>query len=470
MKVNKIKKIDNKNRYVYDISLDGTVINALGNNVCSNTDGFNYQMPDIFQYTKENPYIGKGLNRNVKKDKEYIGVEGDVAEFNDLYMRGKMGLGIDEFAQATINFSRKNYADYFPNGEIKYVGNTIKSKRMPIYIEKFMEDGIKFLLNNKGKEFLEFYYDYIEKIYNLKIPLKDIATKGRVKKTIEEYKKDCQTLTKAGRPKNRQVWYELLIQNNVTPDINDTVYYINTGDGVKKSSYKDVEKITKKDENGNETYEIKINCIMLDNNIIDSDDDFFCYDGMEYNAPKYIEQFNKRIKPLLVCFNKDIRDKILIKNPNERQSFTIEDSQLSSGEPNKVEDQDTYEELMTMDDKEIKYWISVNEEPPFINEIEQDWLKIVEDYKEREKIKEKHEIKLEIDKYNDIINKLTETEVNDFIIDSKVSKKILDFLKLDVKTMSFISKEHNVKIGSIYDIVDKNFEDNDENDDEDSDS
>ena len=40
-------KIVNKgktNDYVYDISLDGTVINALGMNVISNTDGF--QLPN----------------------------------------------------------------------------------------------------------------------------------------------------------------------------------------------------------------------------------------------------------------------------------------------------------------------------------------------------------------------------------------------------------------------------------------
>lgn len=31
--------------YVYDIQLDGTVVNAMGLNVASNTDGFNFQLP-----------------------------------------------------------------------------------------------------------------------------------------------------------------------------------------------------------------------------------------------------------------------------------------------------------------------------------------------------------------------------------------------------------------------------------------
>ena len=39
-----INKKNKTNDYVYDISLDGTVINALGMNVISNTDGF--QLPN----------------------------------------------------------------------------------------------------------------------------------------------------------------------------------------------------------------------------------------------------------------------------------------------------------------------------------------------------------------------------------------------------------------------------------------
>jgi hypothetical protein len=67
-------------------------------------EGFNFQLPDEskYRYTKDNPYIGKGSNREVKLGKEYTGFEADVAEFNDLYMKDvyspdgvqKMGLGI----------------------------------------------------------------------------------------------------------------------------------------------------------------------------------------------------------------------------------------------------------------------------------------------------------------------------------------------------------------------------------------
>lgn len=39
--VNKGKTKD----WAYDISADGTIVNALGRNVVSNTDGFNFQLP-----------------------------------------------------------------------------------------------------------------------------------------------------------------------------------------------------------------------------------------------------------------------------------------------------------------------------------------------------------------------------------------------------------------------------------------
>lgn len=100
-------KVRNKRKtsaYVYDISLDGTVVNALGLNVMSNTDGFNFKLPETFRYTDENPYISSGLSRETKKGQAYTGYKADVAEFNDIYMCdkkyspraiNKMGLGIN---------------------------------------------------------------------------------------------------------------------------------------------------------------------------------------------------------------------------------------------------------------------------------------------------------------------------------------------------------------------------------------
>ena len=113
-----VRKLINKegSNVVYDISLDGTFVNALGMNVLHNTDGFNFKLPKKHRYSEENPYIGKGANREVEEGVEYNGYKADVAEFNDLFMNKaytengvqKMGLGIDEIVDSTINFTRKN--------------------------------------------------------------------------------------------------------------------------------------------------------------------------------------------------------------------------------------------------------------------------------------------------------------------------------------------------------------------------
>ena len=445
--------------------------------IVGDTDGFNFQMPKSFRYTKENPYIGKGLGRNTVKGKEYTDVDADVAEFEDLYLNhpfnggvNKMGLGIDEYCPATINFSRKNYADLLENGKTKKVGNTIKSRRMSGYIEKFLDDGIDLLLKGNGQKFLENYYDYIDKIFNYQIPLRDIASKGKIKKTVEEYKKDCETVTKAGSKKSRQAWYELVIQDNVKVEINDTIYYINTGS---KKSETDVKRITHKyakingeiveidnkvrkelikKEYGDdfdiktlsakdlkeiikkyvvkEEDEIILNCKLVPNEIIDSDEDILCNDDFEYNVVKYIEQFNKRIKPLLVCFSNDIREKILIQNPKDRQYFTEEQCKLVSGFPYKDIDQDTYEQLMTPERKEIEYWLSINEIPPFVNECGIDWEKLVEEYHKTVEQENNAIFQEENAKYLDALNSLTKSDIDDFNDDGTIPQALSKIVTL----------------------------------------
>lgn len=485
--------------------------------IVGDTDGFNFQLPDdsLYRYTDENPYISTGLSRETEKGKKYTGFKADVAEFNDLYMCdkhyhplavNKMGLGIDEIVDATINFSRKNYADYFPNEpypkDVKMVGNTIKSKKMPEYIAKFLDKGVRLLLQNKGSEFLTEYYNYIEKIYNYQIPIRQIASKGKIKKTIEEYKVDCQTLTKAGNKKSRQAWMELAINNDLKVDLGQTLYYINTGTkkadaDVKKITHyyktdgdtgerveitKDIEKAWRlyqkenkdKIKSATKGYyltkneliqgeyplavcedEIILNTVLVPADIIDNESDVLCKDGEEYNVPKYIEQFNKRITPLLVCFSKDIRDKILIDNPSDRKFFTEEESKLCSGQPNKDGDQDSYEQIMTMEDKEIKFWLRHPEwEIPFLKECNMDWEKIKSDYIERIEKEKQLGIDKVREQFDSIINNLKPEdldEIEDGVLPSAIEKLVV----LDPKTSRLMSKEFDdVVIATIYDLFD----------------
>ena len=536
--VNNIGKTDD---YVYDISLDGTVVNALGLNVLSNTDGFNFQKPLKYRYTESHPYIGKGLGRNVKKGKEYTEVDADVAEFEDTFINEaynggvlKNGLGIDEYCDACIQFARKNYADLMPDGSKKLVGNTIKSKKLPIYIEKFLNKAIDMLLHGKGSEFLNYYYDYIEKIYNMQIPLKDIATVGKIKTSIETYKESCKQLTAGGTKKARQAWYELAIRDNLPVNMGDTIYYINTGD---KKSVSDVQRVTKyyfegrdgkeidyvtnddgtpktdrkgnaiplskgleseynrkkkandpivlapnnskkkyisKDEYIHKAYPsikdkdvIVFNCVRLPNEIVEDEDDHFCSDDIEYNKEKYIDMFNKRIKPLLVCFDEKIRygvnekgktiNNILITSPKDRKEFTDGESHLVAGQPYESIDQDTYEQLMTIEDKEIKFWIENNKVPPYTKECGMDWEKIKQDYLNRQEELKKEGIREEKTLYDEIIRKITKDDVDKVLEDGLLPDKLLSIIDEDVNDGNFISKKYKVKIGNIYDIVEKDF-------------
>lgn len=481
--------------------------------IVGDTDGFNFQLPknEQYRYTEEHPYISPGLSRETEKGKSYTGFKADVAEFNDLFMSdkhydkdaiNKMGLGIDEVVNSTINFSRKNYSDYFPEekfpNDVKMVGNTIKSKKMPEYISKFLEKGIRYLLRGKGQEFIEEYYAYIDKIYNYQIPLKQIASKGKVKKSIAEYVEDCKTITKAGRPKSRQAWMELLLLNNVNANMGETVYYINTGNSKSQADVKKVTHYYKSDGFFNEKTDIKnvlekewkkdgtdgklapenkrlsfndyvkkhhsdvtiedeiiLNCKLVPQNIIDSETDILCEEGEEYNVPKYIDQFNKRITPLLVCFAPEIRNTILVTKPDDRKYFTKEECELCSGYPNKIGDQDTYEQLMTMEDKEIKFW---KEHPqwkiPFLEECEMDWNKIVSDYDSRKQREKDLGIENVREKYNKFLENIT-PEMFSKIEDGELPAELEKIVDVDPQTNNFVSKEYpDIIIGTIYDIFD----------------
>ena len=490
----KTNNIGTTAEYVYDISLDGTVVNALGLNLISNTDGFNFQLPKEYRYTEEHPYVSNGGGRNSVKGKSYVGVDADVAEFEDLYFNHpfnggllKMGLGVDEYCDACIQFSRKNYADLMPDGGTKKVGNTIKSRKMSGYLEVFIDEGVNLLLHGQGEKFLSSYYDYIEKIYNYQIPIKDIASKGNIKKSIAEYIADCKTLTKAGTKKSRQAWYELVIKNGVNANVSDTIYYINTGtkkghsdvkrvthyymfdeSGSKVEISKEVEKLykesNKKPSDGSavakksrmdvarekygkviEEDEIILNCKMVPQEIIDTEDVVLCSDveDMEYNVEKYIDMFNKRITPLLVCFSKNIRDKILITNPKDRKFFTIEESKLVSGEPNKEGDQDTYEALMTPERKELEFWTKVGEVPPFVEECGIDWNKLLEEFGKEKELENNELFKSENEKYLKILEGLTDEDFEAFEEEGKIPASVLSMMTLGTDMRLYFKKIPN---------------------------
>ena len=301
------------------------------------TDGVNFSLPDNVE---TRTYIGRGLNWKAKEGKEFTGPEADVAEYNDTFMRGEMALDCDGTWPSCINLARKNYATMDYKGKIKLTGNSIKSKKLPLYIEEFLDVGIRLLLEGKGKDFVEYYYEYLQKIYDKQIPLSKIAQRAKVKLSIDEYKKRLTTKTKAGNSMSRMAHMELAIQEGINVNLGDVIMYVNNG---LKSSHGDVQK--KGDG-------VQINCYMLDKNILDDNPNL----TGDYNTARAVTTFNKRIEPLLVVFKDEVRAELIVTEPENRGIFTTAQCELINGYPLGEGDQDSLEEVMTPSDNELSYW------------------------------------------------------------------------------------------------------------------
>jgi hypothetical protein len=331
------------------------------------TDGINFSVPEGVE---ERRYVGKGLNWKVKGGKEYVGEEADVMEFNDLAMRGEMALDTDGQWPACINLARKNYALITAKGKIKLTGNSIKSKKMPAYIEKFLDKGIKLLLDGKGQEFIEWYFEYVQKIYDKQIPLIDIANKSKVKQSIPDYVFRSNQLTKAGNLMSRQAHMELAIKEGLNVNLGDVIFYVNNGN---KSSQGDVQKVNKPKKGWSQDHInsfggpipedlesiIQLNCYRIDPLELESNPNM----TGDYNVPRAITTFNKRVEPLLVVFSNEIRNTILINNPEERPFFTKSQCELINNQPYNDQDQDKLEDVMEISNEEMDFWTRVNISP-----------------------------------------------------------------------------------------------------------
>jgi hypothetical protein len=92
---------------------------------------------------------------------------------------------------------------------------------------------------------------------------------------------------------------------------------------------------------------------MLDKDILDNNPDL----TGDYNVPRAITTFNKRIEPLLVCFKEDVRNGLIVNDPENRGIFTTAQCELINGEPFEDSDQDRLEEdVLKITDAEMLYW------------------------------------------------------------------------------------------------------------------
>jgi len=391
------------------------------------TDGVNFKIPDTttIRVTDEGISEGEteGLNEDMWHYRGKTGIEALIELFNVTEMKAPyMSVDNDGVSISCLNLARINYATLSEikdkkTGEIKekikLTGNTIKSKVMSEYIEEFMDKGFELILHGKGKEFVDYYYDYVEDIRYMQIPLKKIASKSKMKQSLKSYKNRGKD--KNGRQKGKQAHMELLIRRRAEqavelfekhkldinyegdeskldaddkmkliinymppePELDSTVYYINTG-------YVKSHGDSKEDLKDKETGELRMASTLISN------DDLRENPNMTgtYNYEKYLDAFNKRvgytsrkIGSLLSAFEPEVAERILAKiikkGEHKGELQKGEFSPLKNELELKSFDLDDFDESMHLEKREVDFWNKTGYDPRKV----WDGFKMYDDYK-----------------------------------------------------------------------------------------
>ena len=95
----------------------------------------------------------------------------------------------------------------------------------------------------------------------------------------------------------------------------------------------------------------------------------------DYNVPRAITTFNKRIEPLLVVFQQEVRDNLIVNDPAERGIFTTAQCELINGMPFEEGDQDKLQEdVLDITEAEQSYWVKRGLKPDYMyNLAEEGW-------------------------------------------------------------------------------------------------
>ncbi|MFW5847368.1 MAG: 3'-5' exonuclease [bacterium] len=393
------------------------------------TDGINFVIPSTSNIKiTDNERVELDEEKNIEEVWNFnnkTGIDALIEYFNTTelsqnYTGKKSFMSVDNdgnfvscYNLARINYASKSVVKDKKTGEvvkdkntgevktkIKLTGNTIKSKTMPEYIEKFIDKGLDLILKGDGVGFVNYYQDYAQKIYYNQIPLKEIATKNKIKMSIKEYLNRGKD--KNGREKGKQAHMELIIEER--EKIIEELYEKHKDE---LFSLKDPKELTIEDklklvdkymppEPEKDTYVYQVNCGYKkshgdSNRIVDektgkerfvsrliSSKDIEENPDMvgEYNTLKYLDAFNKRAKALLVGFDKDVAERIIVKEKIKKhkgvdgkvkktpelviESFTEKELELKYFELDSIDD------AMYLDAKEIDFWNKTGYDPRLV--------------------------------------------------------------------------------------------------------
>jgi hypothetical protein len=92
---------------------------------------------------------------------------------------------------------------------------------------------------------------------------------------------------------------------------------------------------------------------MLDKDILDNNPNL----TGDYNVPRAITTFNKRLEPLMVVFKDEVRNNLIVNDPVDRGIFTTTQCELINGHPLDEGSQDRLQEdVLDITDAELLYW------------------------------------------------------------------------------------------------------------------
>ena len=190
------------------------------------TDGANFVIPET-AYNYE--YVGKGLNRMSPKGKQFKGVEAHIAEYNDTFMRGVMGVDIDGYFDSCINLAKGNVVFFKKGKDGKFktsiVGGSLIRGNQNKYIKDFILEKTSLLAEeNGGSKFIKAYNETVERIYKYKYSAQDICNVGKINAPLDDYVKNKLRIS---------VHKELALiaqANGKKFSIGDLIHYVNTGD------------------------------------------------------------------------------------------------------------------------------------------------------------------------------------------------------------------------------------------------
>lgn len=338
------------------------------------TDGVNFAIPKIIYKDINGNPIEEGIEVSSliyeHEGRIYTGVSALVEKYNydilDYSHENNRLIKVDDDGsfKSSLTLSRINYANLtyedvdkktgkiIPS-KVKLTGNTIKSKTMPGYIEDFFDKGIRLILDNKPAEFIESYYEYLDKIFYKQIPLKKIGSKSKVKILPSAYLDRGED--KNGRKKGMQAHMELIIKENINVEIGDTIYYVNIGTS---KSHGDTKVI--KDKVTGEEYMCSI---LVDENALDSVDNI----NIHYNVKKYISAFNEKVSSILIGFPESIRTTLLknVKTNRKEKRDYLEDREYYTDSELILKnfEEDNLEESMYLEELELDLWNKTGRDP-----------------------------------------------------------------------------------------------------------